>query len=240
MTSAPPVKAKSSAPKTAVRLDDVRFRWRRGVRDVLDVTSLEIRQGETVFIKGPSGSGKSTLLNLIAGVVVPETGQVWLGDAELTSLSGARRDRLRADRVGFIFQLFNLIPYLSVTENVTLPLLFSKQRQTKISDPVIEAERLLGRLGLAREVYKRSVTDLSIGQQQRVAAARALIGSPPLLIADEPTSALDYGTRESFIRLLFEECALADMTLLFVSHDSSLEGLFGRSLDLTELNRAGA
>ena len=235
VTSAPPQTA------AAVWLEHVRFRWKPDAPPVLDIAGLELHQGERVFIKGPSGSGKSTLLNLIAGVMVPETGRVLLGETELTGLSGARRDALRADRVGFIFQLFNLIPYLSVLENVTLPLMFSKERERKVKaqgDVKTEARRLLDRLGLAKDLQSRSVTELSIGQQQRVAAARAMLGAPPLLVADEPTSALDADTREAFITLLFEECRRADTTLLFVSHDGSLEHLFDRSLDLRSLNRA--
>ena len=226
---------------TVVLLEGVRFRWQPRSPLVLDIARLEVLRGEKVFVKGPSGSGKSTLLNLIAGVVVPEAGRVQLGDTELTGLSGSRRDALRADRIGFIFQMFNLIPYLSVLENVTLPLMFSKGRERKVraqGDVTTEAKRLLDRLGLGAALQTRSVTDLSIGQQQRVAAARAMLGGPPLLVADEPTSALDADTREAFITLLFEECDRADMTLLFVSHDGSLERLFDRSLDLRSLNRA--
>ena len=232
---------KTPSQVTVARLEGVRFRWKSKGPLVLDIEELEVHRGEKVFIKGPSGSGKSTLLNLIAGVVVPEAGRVQLGQTDVTSLSGAKRDALRADFVGFIFQMFNLIPYLSVLENVTLPLTFSKERERKVKaqgDVTGEARRLLDRLGLSPDLQVRSVTDLSIGQQQRVAAARALLGGPPLLIADEPTSALDADTREAFISLLFEECERADMTLLFVSHDGSLEGLFDRSLDLKTLNRA--
>ena len=234
----------SSAPPRAsvARLEGVRFRWNPDGPLVLDIEKLAVRSGDKVFVKGPSGSGKSTLLNLIAGVVVPEAGRVQLGDTDLSGLSGAKRDALRADFVGFIFQMFNLIPYLSVLENVTLPLTFSKRRAAKVraQGEAAEAKRLLGRLGLSPDLQTRSVTDLSIGQQQRVAAARALLGGPPLLIADEPTSALDADTREAFINLLFEECERAGMTLLFVSHDGSLERLFDRSLDLRTLNRAAS
>ena len=224
-----------------VQLRGVRFRWKPGTPLVLDIETFAVQQGEKVFLKGPSGSGKSTLLNLVAGVIVPQEGAVTVGDTAVSTLRGARRDAFRADHIGFIFQMFNLIPYLSVLENVTLALTFSKRREarTKASGAANEeAARLLSRLGLDDALQSRPVTELSIGQQQRVAAARALIGSPDLLIADEPTSALDADTRESFIRLLFEECDRAGMTLLFVSHDGSLEGLFDRSLDLRALNRA--
>ncbi len=224
-----------------MKLEDIHFRWKQGAPLVLDISAFAVCQGEKVFLKGPSGSGKSTLLNLVAGVIVPQQGTVTVGDVAVSALRGARRDAFRADHIGFIFQMFNLIPYLSVLENVTLALTFSKRREarTKALGAVNEeAARLLSRLGLNGALQSRPVTELSIGQQQRVAAARSLIGSPDLLIADEPTSALDADTRESFIRLLFEECDRAGMTLLFVSHDGSLEHLFDRSLDLRTLNHA--
>ena len=244
MFEATATSSSSEAPPRAAalaRLEGVRFRWRPKSPAVLDIERLEIRHGEKVFIKGPSGSGKSTLLNLMAGVITPESGQVQLNGMNLSSLSGVKRDALRADYIGFIFQMFNLIPYLSVLENVTLPLTFSRRRAQKVSAQgaaTAEAGRLLHRLGLGAQLQTRRVTELSIGQQQRVAAARALIGSPPLLIADEPTSALDADTRESFVRLLFEECDRAQMTLLFVSHDGRLEPLFDRGVDLSLINRA--
>ncbi len=243
MTRTDPLVAASKPPLQAplVELEEVRFRWKQGAPLVLDIEAFTVRQGEKVFLKGPSGSGKSTLLNLVAGVTVPQAGTVTVGDTAVSALRGARRDTFRADHIGFIFQMFNLIPYLSVQGNVTLALTFSKRREARaraIGTPDEEAARLLERLGLDAALRSRPVTELSIGQQQRVAAARALIGSPDLLIADEPTSALDADTREGFIRLLFEECDRAGMTLLFVSHDGSLERLFDHSFDLRALNRA--
>lgn len=229
-----------SAPAAElVQLQDIKFRWKPKLPLILDIASLRIPTGAKVFVKGSSGSGKTTLLNLIAGVIVPETGSITIESTRLSSLSGAQRDRFRADNIGFIFQMFNLVPYLSVLENVTLALMFSQERRKRLkSTAEEEARRILSRLGLGETLIGRSVTELSIGQQQRVAAARAIIGSPPLLIADEPTSALDADTREIFIKLLFEECERAKMTLLFVSHDSSLEHLFDRSVALKTLNRA--
>ncbi len=225
-----------------VQLDDLLFSWQPG-QPVLDIPAFVITPGEKVFLKGPSGSGKTTLLGLIGGVLVPERGQVSLLGTPVNQLKPAARDRFRADHVGFIFQMFNLIPYLSVLENVLLPLNFSPERRQKLATAGQsgneEAIRLLAQLGLSDPaLLARPVTALSIGQQQRVAAARALIGRPEILIADEPTSALDSDTREAFIRLLFKECEAAGSTLLFVSHDSGLEHLFDRTLSLAELNRA--
>jgi putative ABC transport system ATP-binding protein len=139
--------------------------------------------------------------------------------------------------------MFNPIPYLSVVENVTLPCRFSRLRRERAlaRSGTLEQEalRLLGHLDLADPaLVGRAVTTLSVGQQQRVAAARALMGSPEMLIADEPTSALDPDRREAFTRLLFDECRAAGSTLIFVSHDAALEGLFDRTLRLAGLNRA--
>ncbi len=212
---------------------------------MLALDTLTIEAGERVFIEGPSGSGKSTLLSLLAGVVVPQKGQMRVLGEQLERLGSAQRDHFRAHHVGYIFQMFNLIPYLSVVENVLLPCRFSKRRRERAlqrsASLAEEALHLLEHLDMAdTELLARPVTSLSVGQQQRVAAARALMGSPELLIADEPTSSLDADRREAFVKLLFEECRQADSTLVFVSHDASLEALFDRTIRLAEVNSAGA
>jgi putative ABC transport system ATP-binding protein len=140
--------------------------------------------------------------------------------------------------VGFVFQMFNLIPYLSVRENVLLSLRFSPARAARVPDRDAEAARLLAALGMAPALLDKPVTHLSIGQQQRVAAARALLGRPEIVVADEPTSALDHEARESFLKLLLGECAAHGTTLLFVSHDPTLGGLFDRQLSLAAINHA--
>lgn len=223
-----------------IDIEGLRFAWKSGP-DVLDIASFRLEAGERVFLRGPSGSGKSTLLGLIAGVLQPQAGRIDVLGADMASLAAARRDKLRADRMGVIFQMFNLVPYLSVTGNVLLPLRFSSARRKAAGDdPQAEARRLLARLGLEDDsLLERRVSDLSVGQQQRVAAARALIGSPSLVIADEPTSALDADARDRFINLLSEEVERSGASLLFVSHDGALASLFSRAADLTALNRAG-
>ncbi|HSG89602.1 MAG TPA: ABC transporter ATP-binding protein [Pseudomonadales bacterium] len=223
-----------------VQIRDLSFRWRADAEPTLQVPALRIEAGESVFLRGASGSGKTTLLNLIAGVLVPEAGSVQLLGETLSSLASARRDRLRADHVGFVFQQFNLLPYLGVVDNVLLPCRFSRLRARRAGDPAAEAVRLLDALGLDGAVRRaRDVTELSVGQQQRVALARGLIGRPQLVIADEPTSALDADARDEFLALLESECAAAGAALLFVSHDGGLAGRFSRQLDMRELN-AGA
>lgn len=227
----------------SVDLADIKFQWRSDQPVILDIPAFSIGAGERVFVSGPSGSGKTTLLNLLGGVSLPQSGSITIGDTRLDRLSPAARDVFRADHIGFIFQSFNLVPYLSLIDNVTLPCRFSVNRRNRaidrsgaVSD---DARRLLTRMGLDPDSLSgRPVAELSIGQQQRVAAARALIGSPGLLIADEPTSSLDEDTREIFLELLFSEIAADGQTLIFVSHDRRIEYLFDRHVALAELNRA--
>ena len=229
-------------PTPVIHLDSVVFAWPKRPT-LLDIDSFTLQSGERVFLKGPSGSGKTTLLGLLGGVQLPASGSIRMLGKNLASMSSSKRDRFRADHSGYIFQMFNLLPYLSVLENITLPCHFSSLRRQRArqrhGSVEAAAQHLLAHLGLQQAgLEHRSVTELSIGQQQRVAAARALIGSPELVIADEPTSALDADTREAFLNLLFIECEAAGSSLLFVSHDAALESLFDRSLSLRELNRA--
>ncbi len=233
----------SSGPAVPViELDSVRFRWHPRAPVVLAIDALAVDPGERVFIRGPSGSGKTTLLGLIGGVLTPESGHVRIQGVELGPRSASARDRLRADAIGFVFQMFNLIPYLSVLDNVLLPCRFSRQRAERAAesgDAADEARRLLLRLGLGQaDIVARDVAELSVGQQQRVAVARALIGRPAIVIADEPTSALDADTRDDFLALLAEECGASGAALLFVSHDTELARRFDRTLDMRELNLA--
>jgi len=227
--------------ETILDLKNVCFSWKNSGRELLNLPELLVEQHDHVFLQGPSGSGKSTLLALVGGILVSESGTLKVLGTEIKSLSSSARDSFRVDHIGFIFQLFNLLPYLSIEENVILPLSFSKIRakragRTKI-DQVNEAHRLLKALALGEQLAEKSpVTELSVGQQQRVAAARALIGNPELIIADEPTSALDADLRHSFLELLFGECKKAGSTLLFVSHDSSLSELFKRKISMDEIN----
>ncbi len=225
-----------------IDVQDLRFSWVKKAPPVLSVDQFNVGKGEHVFVQGPSGSGKTTLLSLLGGVVPPTSGKIVINDIEVSSLTGAKRDQFRVDEIGFIFQMFNLIPYLSPVQNVLLPCRFSdKRRHNAGASRSIkrEAERLLSQLGLGAELNRRSSGALSVGQQQRVAAARALIGSPGLIIADEPTSALDADARVSFLQLLFEECDRTDATVLFVSHDAALAGQFARTVNLKEINQAG-
>ena len=228
---------------SAVEVHGLRFSWSKNTSPVLDIPEFSIAEGERVFLRGPSGSGKTTLLNLLGGVTVPDAGTISVDGNELTAMGGSARDRFRADKIGFVFQLFNLVPYLDLIENVALPCRFSPARRSQaVAAGGIEAEaqRLLQRMGLdPSDLGRRAVSTLSVGQQQRVAAARAMIGAPALIIADEPTSALDADVAAAFLDLVLEEAGHAGATVLFVSHDDRLQSAFDRSISLTEINRAG-
>lgn len=224
-----------------VAIDRLRFAWPRQPT-LLDIDALRVDAGERLFLEGPSGTGKSTLLGLLGGVLVPQHGRLEVLGSDLATMRASARDRFRADHVGFVFQQFNLVPYLGLIENVTLGCRFSAARRARLGQAdaiAAEARRLLSALGLdPGALGARPVTELSVGQQQRVAAARALIGAPELIIADEPTSALDARTRAAFVALLFAECERAGSALVFVSHDPALAALFPRSLSLARINRA--
>lgn len=223
-----------------INLENVSFKWQKSAATpTLAIKQLIINNGEHVFLHGPSGSGKSTLLALLAGINITTSGQLCVLNQNLSALTNAQRDAFRADHIGYIFQNFNLLPYLTPLENVCLGCQFSKKRQQHVfsqaDDLVSEATRLLNALGLEAHFHNQNVATLSVGQQQRVAAARAFIGSPELIIADEPTSALDTQNRESFIKLLFEQAKKNNSTLVFVSHDETLKPLFSRTIDLINL-----
>ena len=220
----------------------LRYRWPGSRDDCLAIDRLHIGAGRSVFLHGPSGSGKSTLLGLLAGVLLPREGRIGLLGRDWAALSGARRDAFRADHVGYIFQQFNLLPYLSVLDNVLLPCRFSALRRQRAEAAAgtarASAAALLKHVGLGAALWARPAAQLSVGQQQRVAAARALIGQPELVIADEPTSALDAALRDSFMALLLQQCRDAGSTLVFVSHDERLAARFDDTLALAQINRA--
>ena len=223
----------------AISMKEVRFSWPGGPL-LLDIPEFEVGAGERVFLRGPSGSGKSTLLGLITGVLEPQAGDLHLFGQDFAAMRARKRDAVRARDLGVIFQMFNLLPFLDVIRNVTLACTFAPERKARLSGtPEAEARALLARLGLEDEaLLGRAVSDLSVGQQQRVAAARALLGGPKLVIADEPTSSLDADAREGFLSLLSEEVTRTGAALLMVSHDASLGSFFDRAVDLRDLNRA--
>jgi putative ABC transport system ATP-binding protein len=202
---------------------------------VLNIDKLEILSGEKIFLYGPSGFGKSTLLNIMAGVLEVRNGHVEVLGVNLHDISQGSRDHLRGENIGYIFQIFNLIPYLNIRENIVLPCLINKKRAIGV-DFYAQADELIKTLGLEGHAHK-NVTDLSIGQQQRVAAARALIGNPKLIIADEPTSSLDEKNTSEFMNLLLSEWEKRKFTLVFVSHDQGLKKYFPKTISLPDINK---
>jgi putative ABC transport system ATP-binding protein len=223
-----------TADAQMVALRGLAFRW-PGTGFGIDVPDFAIARGASVFLHGPSGSGKSTLLSLICGIVSPNRGQVILDGRNVTGLSPSARDRVRAETIGVIFQMLNLLPYLSCRDNILLPLRFAPGRRAACPDPQAEAARLARALGLPQEVLPMPASALSVGQQQRVAVARAMIGQPPLIIADEPTSALDTVAQNGFMDLLFAQVEEAGATLLMVSHDDRLAGRFAHRVALGDI-----
>lgn len=224
----------------AISLKDLKFSYEKS-RIVLDVPEWHVERGDSVFLHGPSGSGKTTLLGILGGILKPDQGFVRISETELTQLSSGAKDQFRGSHIGFIFQMFNLIPYLNVLENITLPCMMSAQRRQRLggTSPDVVAQNLAEQLGISA-LLSKPVVELSVGQQQRVAAARAFIGDPAVVIADEPTSALDTDHRQSFIKLLFNVCERSKSTLVFVSHDRSLAPLFNKNISLAALNRVAA
>lgn len=233
--------AESAPLRVVLAAEALRFAWPGMKAPCIDIEALRITAGELVFLHGPSGCGKSTLLSLLAGVLVADEGRVTLLGHDWSQLSGAARDRCRVAHVGYIFQQFNLLPYLSVLDNVLLPCRFSQRREAQAArsgSSREQAEHLLDQMGLDHNLWKRQAMQLSVGQQQRVAAARALIGQPEVVIADEPTSALDEDRREAFLDVLLTACATNQSALVFVSHDQRIAQRFARHVLLPDINRA--
>jgi putative ABC transport system ATP-binding protein len=215
--------------ENAIVINNLKFSYQN--TEILNIPSLKINKGEIVFLYGPSGTGKSTLLELVAGVLKNQFGSLSVCGESLDQKSLMELDRFRAENIGYIFQSFNLIPYLSVLENIELPFLFNRKYVDRT-----ELMELIKNLGLTAYI-NRPVGQLSVGQQQRVAVARALIKKPKIILADEPTSALDYNHRENFLKILFNLCRVHQTTVLFVSHDLTMEKLFDRSISLTDINQ---
>ncbi len=209
----------------------------------LRLDRLELKKAESILITGPSGAGKSTLLGLVCGTLVPQRGSVKVLGQKLNGLSGSARDRFRADHIGVVFQMFNLLPYLTIQDNVLLPLFFSRKRRLLAGNSktarIAEANRILRALGMFPEQLKHKASELSVGQQQRVAVSRAFIGSPELIVADEPTSSLDEGHQADFLRLLFDEKRHSDASLLMVSHDMRMATHFDRVINLQDIVHTG-
>src|SRR5436190_4858622 len=231
-----------AATQDVIAMSDVRFVWPGRNAFSLAVDSFALPAAKRILLIGPSGSGKSTFLSLICGIVAPQSGRIEILGTDITRLPASARDGFRAEHFGIIFQIFNLLPYGTVIDNVLLPLSFApgrRKRATAKGSAEDEAVRLLTRLGLEPHLTRgHSAANLSVGQQQRVAAARALIGAPELIVADEPTSALDRNRQQAFLDLLFADVAAAGASLIMVSHEEELGKHFDRVVRLDEIATA--
>lgn len=216
-----------------IQLSNVEFSY--GDHPILRIPNFTMEKGERLFLHGPSGSGKSTFLEILSGILAPQTGSVQVLGEDLAKMTASQRDHFRADHIGSIFQSFNLIPYLNVQDNIALGPAFSQKRQKSFGELQKEQAEMTKALGIDH-LLDRPVTRLSVGQQQRVAVARALLGGPEIVLADEPTSALDEDHREKFLKLLFELAEARGTSLVFVSHDRSIQRLFSRVEALSTLN----
>ena len=218
-----------------ISIDSVRFYWSRNSNFKIFIPKLNISKGEKVLLLGESGSGKTTLLSLICGFLSPVSGDIHINQKQISSLAAGKRDEYRSDNIGIIFQQFNLLPYANVIDNILLPLYFSQKRAANVSNQRKMAINLCNNLRLPQNIEKMKASDLSVGQQQRVAVARALIGNPPLIIADEPTSSLDSDVQNIFLELMFSQIEENNSTLLMVSHDKSLSTYFDRVIDIKDI-----
>ncbi len=215
------------------RLESVSKRYYRDNEPIvaLQPTSFEVKPGEFVAVVGPSGSGKTTLLSILGGMLAPTEGQIWLDGQSLYDAKPKLRAQIRQRQIGFVFQTFNLIPYLTALENVKVPMLLSG------ASPDLQqhqATQLLVRVGLASRLHHKP-SELSVGQQQRVALARTLANDPTVILADEPTGNLDPATREQVLGFLEQFCQ-EGRTVIMVTHDPAAAARAGRVIKLSEGN----
>lgn len=218
-----------------IAVKDLVYRYRADLEPLIDIPDWQVPRGTQLFLRGESGVGKSTLIHLLAGLLEPTSGNVKINGFDLSSASVKNRDQFRANNLGLVYQQFNLIPYLSMLDNVLLAAHFAK---TKNAETIELARSLLETMSLPQDLHHRDARHLSIGQQQRVAICRAMINQPKLVMVDEPTSALDPKNRDRFMDLLFELLAEHNATLIFVSHDENLAARFNDVIELTTLNAA--
>jgi putative ABC transport system ATP-binding protein len=201
--------------------------------DVLDIPHFAMKQGEQVVLVGSSGGGKTTLLNIISGISRADSGSVVIDGIDITTLPEAGRDRFRAERIGFVFQTFNLLPAFTALENVLLGMSFSGNRGDGG-----RARELLTRMGLENRLRHRP-GQLSVGEQQRVAVARALANKPSLLLADEPTANVDTGNQVNVLNFIREVCSENNVSLLLVTHTPDVAAQFDRVETLADFNKVG-
>ena len=216
-----------------IEINNLIYQYKMSDTPVVNISNWCVEQGEHLFLRGESGSGKSTLIHLLAGLSSPTSGNIKINGFDISASSVSRRDRFRAKNIGLVYQQFNLIPYLSMLDNVLLSAHFASGDTRQSTQLACE---LLEKMNLPSELHARDARHLSIGQQQRVAISRAMINQPNLVLVDEPTSALDKNNRDRFMELLFDLLKEFEATLVFVSHDESLASLFTNQVELNEIN----
>lgn len=218
-------------------IEDLKKSYREpsgGRISVLNVPRFELGNAEQIALVGSSGGGKTTLLNVISGITSADSGRVTIDGFNVTSLNEPSRDRFRAQKIGFVFQTFNLLPAFSAVENVLLGMSFSGKR----ADPK-HAVELLQQVGLGHRLQHRP-TQLSVGEQQRVAVARALANRPSLLLADEPTASVDVANQDKILQLIRDVCQQHQVSLLLVTHSPDIAARFSRVETLSDINRISA
>lgn len=226
--------------KMSVVIKDLMFSYKGATDFSVAVPHLDLAIGQTYLLLGPSGSGKSTMLNLLSGILRPDRGRLEVAGQDVSNISAAHMDRFRGEHIGFIFQTLNLIPWLSTRDNIALGLAFAPQRRQRVAGDRTEAiAGLAKQMNIDNALLASPAGQLSIGQQQRVAAARALIGAPDIILADEPSSALDDANTKVFFDLLLAGLDKSRQTLLVVSHDERLVAHFDHVLSVTDIIQTG-
>lgn len=220
--------------KNLIKIKDLEYKVLNNSNFSLKIRNFKLNKSESLLIYGDSGAGKSTFLNLISGALNFNKGEINILGTAVSKISSSQKDIIRGDHFGIVFQTFNLLPYLTVKNNILLGKAYSKKKELKSNNEDVKA--LMDKLALNyEELIDRKAYELSIGQQQRVAVARALIGKPEIILADEPTSALDSNSQKEFINLLFKSLDDNEQGLIMVSHDNKLSKKFKTVKNINEI-----